>query len=428
MIVVVGGGSREHAIVRTLAGPVVCAPGNAGTSAGGVTGQNARNVAVKADDVAGIVSLVRTERPELVIVGPEGPLVLGLADAIAAEGIPVFGPSQAAAQLEGSKAFMKQFLRRHAIPTAPFWVFDDPAKAVDHARSAMRPLVVKTDGLAAGKGVVVAKDVSETVRAIESAMVKGTFGAAGKRIVLEEILPGEEASFHVVCDGTNAVAMPAAQDHKRVFDGDEGPNTGGMGAYAPAPIVYEAMQSHVMERVVQPTLRGMAHEGAPFRGVLFVGLMIDRGEPRVLEFNVRFGDPEATVLLPLMEDAAGMIRAAAHGELREPHGRVRPGSALGVVMASEGYPASPMTGDSIEGLENEMPGTFVCHAGTRRTSSKELGHDAIVTAGGRVLTVVGLGATLREAHDRAYQRTKSIRFRGAHHRSDIGHRALSRDP
>ena len=419
MILVIGGGSREHAIVRAARKGVVCAPGNAGTSL-----QNARNVPIRADDVPGLVELAKTERPDLVIVGPEGPLVLGLADALAAEKIAVFGPSRAAARLEGSKAFMKRFLARHSIPTAVFAVFDDPKAAIDHARRAGRPLVVKTDGLAAGKGVVVARSVDETASAIENAMVRLAFGDAGRTIVLEELLPGEEASFHVICDGDRAVALPAAQDHKRVFDRDEGPNTGGMGAYAPAPIVSEKMRGEVMERVVMPTLRGMKSEGSPFRGVLFVGLMIDRGEPCVLEFNVRFGDPEACVLLPLLEDPLGMMEAAAHGALGGRHAAVKSGAALGVVMAAENYPATPTAGDVIEGLDGDADTasetqSFVCHAGTKRHKGD------IVTAGGRVLTVVGLGATIREARDRAYARVSKIHWRGEHHRTDIGHRALS---
>jgi phosphoribosylamine--glycine ligase len=411
MVLVIGGGSREHAIVRAVKTGAICAPGNAGTSL-----QNARNVPIRADDVAGLVDLAKNERPELVIVGPEAPLVLGIADALAAEKIPVFGPTRAAARLEGSKAFMKRFLARHSISTAAFEVFDDPKAAIDHARRAGRPLVVKTDGLAAGKGVVVARSVEETIRAIENAMVAGAFGEAGRAIVLEDLLQGEEASFHVICDGDRAVALPAAQDHKRVFDADQGPNTGGMGAYAPAPIVTETMRSEVMERVVLPTLRGMKAEGAPFRGVLFVGLMIDRREPRVLEFNVRFGDPEACVLVPLLEVPIGMMAAAARGALDDRHAAVKSGAALGVVMAAENYPASPKTGDVIEGLDGDSDTAFVCHAGTKHENGD------IVTAGGRVLTVVGLGATVRDARDRAYARVAAIRWRGEHHRTDIGHR------
>ena len=415
---VVGGGSREHAIARGLAhagNAVVCAPGNAGTA------ELARNLAVRADDVPGLVAAARAEAVDLVVVGPEAPLVAGLADALAAAGVAVFGPSRAAARLEGSKAFMKRFLARHAIPTAAFEVFDDPAAAIAHARRA-GPLVVKTDGLAAGKGVVVASSVDETVAAIEAAMVGKAFGDAGRTVVLEERLAGEEASFHVVCDGRRALALAPAQDHKRVGDGDRGPNTGGMGAYAPAPVVTAAVAERVMSDVVEPTLAGMRAEGCPFTGVLFVGLMIDRGEPKVLEFNVRFGDPEACVLFPLLEgDPGALLDAAARGALGPEHDAMTRArrSALGVVMAAEHYPATPRSGDAIEGLEGDDDDAFVCHAGTRLDE-----HGRVVTSGGRVLTVVGLGDTLAQAKDRAYARVARIRWRGEHHRTDIGYRAL----
>jgi phosphoribosylamine--glycine ligase len=417
-VLVVGSGSREHALAWALAraghAPIV-APGNAGTRFLG------RNADVRADDLSGLVALAKTERVELVVIGPEAPLVLGLADALAEANIPCFGPSKAAARLEGSKAFMKAFLKRHRIPTAEFVVVSDRESAHAHVRRVGRPLVVKTDGLAAGKGVVVASTVEETLEAIDAAMVHGAFGDAGRTLVLEERLAGEEASFHVLCDGARALALPAAQDHKRIFDGDRGPNTGGMGAYAPAPIVTASVQAEVLRAVVEPTLRGLADEGTPFRGVLFVGLMIDQGKPRVLEFNVRFGDPEACVLLPLLPgDPFALLHGAAIGQLRDVPG-VRPGAALGVVMASEGYPASPRTGDAIEGLEAAaaLKDVLVFHAGTRR------GDDGIVrTSGGRVLTVVGLGADLEVARRRAYEGVSRIRWRGEQHRSDIGWRAL----
>jgi phosphoribosylamine--glycine ligase len=316
---------------------------------------------------------------------------------------------------------MKQFLKRHAIPTAAFEVFDAPEPAIAHARRAGRPLVVKTDGLAAGKGVVVASSVEESVAAIDAAMVGRAFGDAGRTVILEELLPGEEASFHVICDGTRALALAPAQDHKRVHDGDRGPNTGGMGAYAPAPIVTPEIAARVMDTVVLPTLAGMRAEGSPFMGVLFVGLMIDRGEPKVLEFNVRFGDPEACVLFPLLEgDPAALLDAAARGALGPEHDAMaRPTrSALAVVMAAEGYPAKPRAGDPIDGLDGDTDDAFVCHAGTRVDGER------VVTAGGRVLTVVGLGATLELARDRAYARASRVRWVGEHHRTDIGHRAL----
>src|SRR5579859_1849093 len=366
-ILVVGAGAREHALGSALAAGghrVVTAPGNAGTAAVG------RNAPVRADDVHGMVDLALRERVDLVVVGPEAPLTAGLVDALEAKGVRAFGPSLAAARLEGSKAFMKRFCERHGIPTAPFAVFDDADAAERYARAAGRPLVVKADGLAAGKGVVVAGSVDETCAAIDRMARQREFGEAGATLVLEERLAGEEASFHVVCDGTRAVALAPAQDHKRVADGDRGPNTGGMGAYAPAPVVTPEVHDAVMRGVVAPTLAGMAAEGTPFRGVLFVGLMIERGVPTVLEFNVRFGDPEATVLVATYDgDWYALLDGAARGDLSTVDARAPRGSALAVVMAAAGYPARPRTGDRIDGLDApRTPGTFVFHAGTARAA------------------------------------------------------------
>jgi phosphoribosylamine--glycine ligase len=416
-VLVVGGGSREHAIAHTLHGEgatVFVAPGNAGTAA------FATNLALSATDLPAVVAAAKAHAVDLVVVGPEGPLVAGLADALREAGIPTFGPSGAAARLEASKIFMKEFLARHAIPTAAFAVFDDAAKAVAYLEQLGRPLVVKADGLAAGKGVVVPKTVAEAVAAVNAFMVDRIHGDAGARIVLEDFLPGEEASFHVLCDGERYVALPAAQDHKRVRDLDEGPNTGGMGAYAPAPVVTADVKAKVLARVVEPTLRGMAAEGNPFRGVLFVGLMVEEGEPRVLEFNVRFGDPETCVLMPIFRGHwRTLLLGAATGALPAELPAPRPVHALGVVMAAEGYPEKVTTGDAIEGLAGGPDdAAIVHHAGTRL-------HDGqVVTAGGRVLCVTAEGATLEEARDRAYARVATVRFRGEHHRSDIGARAL----
>ncbi len=421
-ILVVGAGSREHALGAGLttsptspSHELLFAPGNAGTASIG------RNVAVPASDVGGLVELAVRERVDLVVVGPELPLTLGLVDALAEKGIRAFGPSRAAARLEASKAFMKDICKRAGVPTADFAVFDDAEKAKAHVRALGRPLVVKADGLCAGKGVVVPSSVDEACAAIDRMLVDRELGDAGALVVLEELLPGEEASFHVVCDGVRAVPLVAAQDHKRVFDGDRGPNTGGMGAYAPAPVVTPAIAAEVMTEIVEPTLRAMADAGAPFRGVLFVGLMIDAGRARVLEFNVRFGDPETTVLVPMLDgDWFALLDGAARGDLSSFEARTKPGAALAVVMASERYPATPATGDRIEGLDAAaVPGTYVYHAGTRRDG------DATVTSGGRVLTVGARATTLREARDLAYAAVARLRWRGEHHRSDIGHRALA---
>lgn len=416
-VLVVGAGSREHALAHAMRGhDLLIAPGNAGTASVG------RNVAVAATDIAGLVTLAQEERVDLVVVGPEAPLVAGLGDALVKEGIAVFGPSEAAAKLEGSKAFMKSFLKRHAIPTADFAIFDDAEQAKAHVRAKGRPLVVKADGLCAGKGVVVAGDIDEACAAIDRMMVARDLGDAGATVVLEELLPGEEASFHVLCDGEHALALVAAQDHKRVWDGDKGPNTGGMGAYAPAPVVTPAVHDQVMREVVEPTLRGMREEGAPFKGVLFVGLMIHEGRATVLEFNVRFGDPETTVLVPMLDgDWFEVLDACAKGELAKVKAKTHDGAALAVVMAAEGYPAKPTTGDPIAGLDAPLSeGAFVFHAGTKREG------ESVLTNGGRILTVGARASTFAEARSRAYDAVAKIQWRGEHHRKDIGQRAMNR--
>ena len=414
-ILIVGGGAREHALATALKEhELVIAPGNAGTARLG------RNVAVASNDVPALVLLAERERVDLVVVGPEAPLTLGLVDALEAKGIAAFGPCRAAARLEGSKAFMKDFLRRHRIPTAEFAVFDDAEQAKAHVRAAGRPLVVKADGLCAGKGVVVAASAEEAILAIDRMMVARDLGDAGATVVIEEILPGDEASFHVVCDGIRGIALVPAQDHKRVFDADRGPNTGGMGAYAPASIVTPAVHEQVMRNVVEPTLRGMAKAGTPFRGVLFVGLMIENGQARVLEFNVRFGDPETAVLVPMLEgDWLALLEGAARGDLSRVSAGTKPGAALAVVMAAEGYPAKPAAGDRIEGLDASVPdGAFVFHAGTRME-----GED-VFTSGGRVLTVGAYASSFASARELAYAAVSRIHWRGEHHRTDIGHRAI----
>jgi phosphoribosylamine--glycine ligase len=418
-VLIVGSGAREHALAKAIAktgADVWIAPGNAGTSSVG------RNIAIRSGDVDGLVALALREAVDLVVVGPELPLTLGLVDALAAKGVLAFGPTRAAARLEGSKAFMKRFLKRHGIPTAAFEVFDDPAVAEAYIRARACPLVVKADGLAAGKGVVVAGGVDEALEAVRRMMRERVFGDAGKAVVIEDVLPGEEVSFHVVADGSRFVALAPAQDHKRVGDGDRGPNTGGMGAYAPAPLVTPALHARIVETLVAPTLEGLAKEGCAFRGALFAGLMIDGEEPRVLEYNVRFGDPEAAVLVPLYGgDWLALLEGAARGELPAPAGDSGSGMALAVVMAAEGYPTSPRIGDAIEGLDAALePGAFVLHAGTAQGDG-----GGVVTSGGRVLTVGGHASTLEGAARIAYRAVSAIHFPGEHHRSDIGHRAMA---
>jgi phosphoribosylamine--glycine ligase len=423
-VLVVGSGAREHSLAAALGAgghEVLTAPGNVGTEAVG------RNMGVRADDIEGLVELAVRERAQLVVVGPEVPLVLGLVDALEARGVRAFGPSRAAARLEGSKAFMKRFCDRHRIPTAPFAVFEHAGDATEHLRrhalgAASAPLVVKADGLAGGKGVVVPDSLDEACDAVDRLMRKAEFGEAGRVVVLEERLVGEEVSFHVVCDGKRAVLLAPAQDHKRVGDADKGPNTGGMGAYAPASVATQALRQCIMREIVEPTLAGMALEGTPFRGAMFVGLMIDQGRPRVLEYNVRFGDPEATVLVPLYGgDWFELLDGAARGDLSRAQDAAVPGSALSVVMAAAGYPGKPRTGDRIDGLDLPLPeGAFVRHAGTARAPD-----GSIVTSGGRVLAVGAHAPTLERAAGLAYRVVDRIRWEGEHHRRDIGGRALA---
>lgn len=417
-VLVVGAGAREHALVRAgleYGHSVECAPGNAGIA------RDARvHPSVKATDVEAIVALCERERFELVVVGPEAPLVLGLADRLRAMGVAVFGPGRAGAQLEGSKSFAKEFMARNAVVTAGFRVFDRADEAIEYVRTAGRPLVVKADGLAAGKGVVVATSADEAVEAIENMMVRRAFGAAGDRVVIEECLTGPEVSLHVLCDGLRYVVLGAAQDHKRVGDGDRGPNTGGMGAYGPVAAFDDAARALAIEGVVERTVRGLARESLDFRGVLFIGLMLHEGVPHALEYNVRFGDPECAVLMARANgDVFATLYDVAKGELDPAKAPSFEGAALAVVIAAERYPAEPVTGDEIFGLDEAaaVEGVSVLHAGTR----EERG--AIVSNGGRVLTVTARGATLREASDRAYRAVRAVRMRGAHYRKDIGWRS-----
>ncbi|MFO0560443.1 MAG: phosphoribosylamine--glycine ligase [Polyangiales bacterium] len=419
-VLVVGSGAREHALVRAaIAGghQAECAPGNAGIA------RDARvHPTVKATDIDAVLALCERERYDLVVVGPEAPLVAGLADRLRERGVAVFGPGAAGARLEGSKSFSKEFMARHGVSTAAFRVFDRADEAADYVRAANRPLVVKADGLAAGKGVVVAKDADEAIEAIESMMIKRSFGDAGARVVVEECLTGPEVSLHVLCDGSRFVVLGAAQDHKRVGDGDLGPNTGGMGAYGPVPVFDDAMLAQALQRVVEPTVRGLASESLDFRGVIFIGLMLHDGVAHALEYNVRFGDPECAVLMARARgDVFSTLLDVARGALDPGAAPSFEGAAMAVVIASERYPAEPVTGDEIFGLDeaSSVEGVDVLHAGTRELDGR------IVTAGGRVLTVTARGATLREARARAYRAVELVRIRGSHYRSDIGWRALA---
>lgn len=422
-ILVVGGGGREHALVYALAQSprqphLLCAPGNAGTAAW------AENVAVEAADVDGLVDLARQRAVDLVVVGPEVPLVAGLADRLAEAEIAVVGPSKAAAQLEGSKAFAKDVMARCGVPTAESRTFG--LGSVDEARAYVEahelPVVLKADGLAAGKGVVVAETREAAREALGEMLEDGAFGAAGSTVVVEDFLEGEEASVFVLTDGTDYVVLPPAQDHKRIGEGDTGPNTGGMGAYAPAPVVTPEVLARVEAEVIRPVLDGMRAEGHPYRGVLYVGLMITASGPKVIEFNCRFGDPEAQVVLPLLQtDLADLLEALAHGRLGEETVEVRPGAAACIVLASEGYPGAYEKGKLIQGLGPARENAVVFHAGTGRSAEGN-----VVTAGGRVLGVTGLGASLQEALDAAYAAADAISFEGKTLRRDIGQKGLRR--
>ena len=418
-VMVIGSGAREHAFAARLAGSpqvssVLCLPGNGGTAA------IAENVAGDPEDVAAVVALAKARGIELAFVGPEAPLVAGLVDALVAAGIDTFGPHKAAAQLEGSKAFSKRFMQKYAVPTATAWIFDRADAAEAHVKAHGQPLVVKADGLAAGKGVIVAGDVAETLDAIDRIMRKREFGAAGAQVVLEERLVGEEVSYHVVLDGEHHVPLAAAQDHKRLLDGDRGPNTGGMGAYSPPKVVTAEVERKILEHVVQPTLRGLRAEGIAYRGALFIGLMIVEGEPFVLEYNTRFGDPETQVLLSRYAgDVLTLLRGAARGKLRAVDVEWEAPAAMSVVLASRGYPGAYLKGIAIEGLEAAaaMEGVEVQHAGTAREG------DAVVTAGGRVLSVTARGADIDQVAERAYAAVGRIAFEGMQYRRDIGFRA-----
>ncbi|HZX24082.1 MAG TPA: phosphoribosylamine--glycine ligase [Woeseiaceae bacterium] len=425
-ILIVGGGGREHALAwKCAASPrvdeVVVAPGNAGTA----LEPGVRNAAVAAEDVAGLLALARKERVGLTIVGPEVPLVAGLVDRFEEAGLRCFGPRAEAARLEGSKAYTKDFLARHRIPTAAYGNFTELAPALDYIRERGAPLVVKADGLAAGKGVVVAHTVEAAEEAARDMLQAGTFGGAGRRIVVEEFLQGEEASFIVITDGRHILPLATSQDHKARDEGDTGPNTGGMGAYSPAPVVTPAIERRIMDEVIRPTIDGLAADGVDYLGFLYAGLMIDgSGAPRVLEFNCRFGDPETQpIMARLQSDLVELCEAALDGRLADAKAEWDPRASLGVVMAAGGYPEDYRRGDAIEGLDRAaaLEGVKVFHAGTRREG------DRVLTAGGRVLCVVGLGDGVTAARDAAYRGVDRIRWDGAYFRRDIGHRAIARE-
>ena len=424
-VLVIGAGGREHALAYTLARSarvteVLVAPGNAGTA----REARCRNVAVAVEDIAGLLRLAQQEAVALTVVGPEVPLSLGVVDAFEAAGLRIFGPTRAAAQLEASKAFTKGFLERHRIPTAQYRVFTEPDGACAYVRERGAPIVVKAHALAAGKGVVVAMSLAEAETAIRDMLSGEMLGKAGARVVIEDFLEGEEASFIVVAgrNGDYAV-MASAQDHKRVGDGDTGPNTGGMGAYSPAPVVTPAVHARACKEVIEPTLAGMAAEGAPFHGFLYAGLMIDRsGAPHVIEFNVRMGDPETQpILMRLESDLVELLEASLDGTLAQKPPRWSSDATLGVVMAAEGYPGTVAKGDAITGLDADFGSQAkVFHAGTAEKDG------AVVSAGGRVLCVVGKGADIRTAQANAYAAVEKIRWRGEFHRRDIGWRAFDR--
>ncbi|MDJ0948055.1 MAG: phosphoribosylamine--glycine ligase [Alphaproteobacteria bacterium] len=419
-ILVVGGGGREHALCWTIAASplcdkLYCAPGNAGIA------QDAECVAIGAEDLDGIVAFAKAQAIDFVVVGPEGPLVAGLVDRLEEAGIAAFGPSARAAALEGSKGFMKDLCAKHGIPTAAYGRFDTPAAAKDFIRAEGAPIVVKADGLAAGKGVVVAQTVAEAEAAVDAMMSEGRFGAAGDEVVVEDCLVGEEASFLALVDGTHFVPLAAAQDHKAVGEGDTGPNTGGMGAYSPAPVVTPAMESRIVDEIIGPTVRAMAAEGRPFKGVLYAGLMIAEDGPRVLEFNTRFGDPECQPLMVrLMSDLLPALVAARDGELRDFDLRWYDEAAVCVVLAAQGYPGRYEKGSEIRGLDAAaaVEGVTVFHAGTKAQDGR------IVAVGGRVLGVTARGRTVAEAQRRAYDAVDRIDWPEGFCRRDIAWRAL----
>ena len=424
-ILIIGSGGREHALAwKAARSPLVervfVAPGNAGTA----LEPDVENLDAAADDIDGLLAIALEKAIDLTIVGPEVPLVTGIVDRFSAAGLKCFGPIRRAARLEGSKAFAKEFMQRHEIPTAAAGSFTDLKEALEYLRKTGAPVVVKADGLAAGKGVILARDMESAESAVKEILAGNRFGDAGRRVLIEEFLTGEEASFIVMADGRNVLPLASSQDHKARDDGDKGPNTGGMGAYSPAPVVTPEMHERIMERIIRPTIEGMASEGHAYTGILYAGVMIDdTGDPRVLEYNCRLGDPETQpLLLRMKSDLIAHCLAALEGRLDEEEAEWDERAALGVVLAADGYPGEYRTGDVIEGLpEQEEPGLKLFHAGTA------LVDDQVVTAGGRVLCATALGATVAEAQARAYELARRVHWDGVYFRHDIGYRAVARE-
>ena len=424
-VLIIGSGGREHALAWKLAqsprvSEILCAPGNAGTA----TEAKTRNVRIAVTDFAALIDLARTEQVALTVVGPEIPLVAGIVDSFEAAGLKCFGPRAAGAQLEGSKAFTKDFLTRHEIPTAAYRTFTELAAARDYVRTRKPPIVIKADGLAAGKGVIIAPSMADAEATLDRVLRQKHFGEAGAKVVVEDFLTGEEASFIAVVDGTRIVPLASSQDHKTRDDGDRGPNTGGMGAYSPAPVVTDAVHERVMREIMVPTVRGLAADGIYYRGFLYAGLMIDAaGQPRVIEFNCRLGDPETQpILFRLRSDLVDVVASSFDGTLGDQPLDWDPRATVGVVMASRGYPDSYDKGKPIRGLDAATrPDVKIFHAGTRLDDGR------VVTDGGRVLCVVGAGDGVRAARDAAYEVARKVAWDGAFFRTDIGYRALQRE-
>ncbi len=434
-ILVIGSGGREHALVWKIAqskltDKIFCAPGNGGIS------KQAQCIDIKTEDMPGLLDFARKQKIDLTVVGPEAPLASGIVDEFRKHNLPIFGPTKKAARIEASKVFAKELMKKYDVPTADFLIFDSAAEAKRHLRNRGAPCVVKAEGLAAGKGVIVCKATEEAEKAIDSIMQDRIFGDAGNRVVVEDCLEGQEASIIVFTDSREVIPLASSQDHKRVFDNDEGQNTGGMGAYSPAPIVTDKLNNQILETIVYPTIKGLVTEGVPYKGILYVGIMITSGGPKVLEFNVRFGDPETQAILPRLDsDLVEVMLATVNDKLGrwKDIGGLRwdKRACVCVVCASGGYPGKYEKGKEIYGLEEaqKLPDIVVFHAGTKKISSPSTVHslqskDRYVTDGGRVLGVTGLGNTVKEAIDRTYQAVEKIRFEGMHYRKDIGQKVV----